>query len=129
MRACLATDNAVYRRHSLCYIRNFELRRETSTQCYSAYCSEVEAVMRESDDLISPRLVDYETWSDSLRSAVGRHNLHGIEPNTFAGWVRPLSVSGLMALDICCRSGRVERACGDVGPDGLDRYKVCRAGR
>src|SRR5579862_8483914 len=106
MRACLATDNNVYRCHSRCYIRNFSLRHETFTQCYSGCCGEVEAVMRESDDLISPQLVDYETWSDLLRSAVGRHNIHGIEPNTFAGWVRPLSVSGLMALDICCRSGR-----------------------
>jgi AraC family transcriptional regulator, positive regulator of tynA and feaB len=84
----------------------------------------VEAVMRESDDLVSPQRVDSETWTDLLRSVAGRHSLHGIEPNTFAGWVRPLSVSGLMALDICCSSGRVERSRRDVCLDGLDRYKA-----
>jgi AraC-like DNA-binding protein len=84
----------------------------------------VEDVMRESDDLISRQLVDYATWSDLVRSVAGWHNLDGIEPNSCAGWLRPLSVSGLMAADICRDGGRVERTYRDICLDGLDCYRA-----
>jgi AraC family transcriptional regulator, positive regulator of tynA and feaB len=84
----------------------------------------VEAAMRESDDLIIPQLMDYATWSASVRSVAGGHNLEGFEPNSFAGWVRPLSVSGLTAVDICRNAGRTERTYRDICLDDLDRYRA-----
>jgi AraC family transcriptional activator of tynA and feaB len=84
----------------------------------------VEAVMRQSDDLISPQLVDYATWSDSLRSVCGPQNLVGFEPNGFAGWVRRVNLGGLLAVDIRCSGGRFERTCCDVCVDDRERYKA-----
>jgi AraC family transcriptional activator of tynA and feaB len=84
----------------------------------------MEVAMRQGDGLISAQPVDYATWSDLLLSVCGRHNLDGVETNDFAGWVRPLSVSGFMAVDICSIGGRVERTHRDVCLDGLDRYKA-----
>lgn len=80
--------------------------------------------MRQSDDLISPQLVDYATWSDLLCSVCGPQNLVCFEPNSFSGWVRRVSVGGLLAVDICCSGGRVERTCRDVCLDDRERYKA-----
>ena len=49
-----------------------------------------------------------------LRSLCGRYNPEGINPKTFAGWVRPVNVCGFTALNIACNAGRVERTYRDV---------------
>jgi AraC family transcriptional regulator, positive regulator of tynA and feaB len=39
-------------------------------------------------------------------------------------WMRPLSVSGFVAVDICCNGGRVEHTQGDICMEDRDRYEV-----
>jgi AraC family transcriptional regulator, positive regulator of tynA and feaB len=41
---------------------------------------------------------------------------------TFAGWVRPTSVSGLMAAEVGSNAHRVERTDRDVRLDGADHF-------
>ncbi len=78
--------------------------------------------MRESDDILGRSQLDYEAWRDLLRSRCGRYYSEGIEPDTFTGWVRPVSARGFTALDIGCNAGRVERTNRDVRLDGADHY-------
>src|SRR5262249_29369821 len=52
----------------------------------------------------------------------GRFNPEGIEPSTFSGWVRPLSVHGFIAADVGSNAERVERTYRDVRLDGADHY-------
>ncbi len=80
--------------------------------------------MRASENSLGTEQMDYERWSDLLRPLYGRHTLKGDEPNTFAGWLRRLSVSGLTAVDICCNAHRFERTHQDVRLDDRDHYKV-----
>jgi AraC family transcriptional regulator, positive regulator of tynA and feaB len=80
--------------------------------------------MRQSDDFLGTQRVDYEGWQALLRPLCGRYNLGGVETNTFVGWVRPLSVSGLTAVDIYCNAHRCERTQRDVRLDDLDHYKA-----
>jgi AraC-like DNA-binding protein len=65
---------------------------------------------------------DYEEWRDLLRSMCGRYYSEGIEPDAFAGWVRPVTVRGFTALDIGSNAPRVERTYRDVRLDGADHY-------
>jgi AraC-like DNA-binding protein len=44
----------------------------------------------------------------------GRYYSEGIEPNAFAGWVRPVTARGFTALDIGCNAHQVERTYRDV---------------
>jgi len=69
----------------------------------------------------APRL-DYDAWREVLRSMCGRYNPEGVEPNAFAGWVRPVSVCGFTALNIGCNAHRVERTYRDARLDGVDHY-------
>lgn len=65
----------------------------------------------------------YEEWRALLRAMSGRRfNAEGIERNAFVGWVRPVSVYGLTALNIGCNAERVERTYRDVRLDGVDDY-------
>jgi AraC family transcriptional regulator, positive regulator of tynA and feaB len=84
----------------------------------------MEAAMRQSDNFLGPEQMDEEAWRALLRPLYGRHSLEGDEPNTFAGWLRRLSVSGLTAVDICCNAHRFERTHQDVRLDKRDHYKV-----
>jgi AraC family transcriptional regulator, positive regulator of tynA and feaB len=84
----------------------------------------MEAAMRQSDDFAGMEQMDYEAWRASLRPLCGRYNVEGVEPDTFAGWLRPLSVSGLMAVDICGNAQRYERTHRDVRLDDRDHYKA-----
>jgi AraC-like DNA-binding protein len=84
----------------------------------------MEAVMRQSEDFLGTEQMDYEAWSALLHPLYGRHSLEGVEPNTFAGWLRRLSVSGLTAIDICCNAHRFERTHRDVRLDARDHYKA-----
>jgi hypothetical protein len=52
----------------------------------------------------------------------GRYYSEGIEPNAFAGWVRPVTARGFTALDIGCNAHQVERTYRDVRLDGADHY-------
>ena len=78
--------------------------------------------MLQSDDNLSPLQLDYDAWREMLRSMCGRYNPEGVEPNAFAGWVRPVSVCGFTALNIGCNAHRVERTCRDARLDGVDHY-------
>src|SRR5260370_36853252 len=84
----------------------------------------METAMRQSDEFLGMEQMDYEAWRALLRPLCGRYNVEGVEPNTFAGWLRPLSVSGLKAVDICGNAHRYERTHRDVRLDDLDYYKA-----
>jgi AraC family transcriptional regulator, positive regulator of tynA and feaB len=84
----------------------------------------MEAIMRQSSEFLGMEPMDYEAWRALLRPLYGLHSLEGVEPNTFAGWLRRLSVSGLTAVDICCNAHRFERTHGDVRLDNRDHYKA-----
>jgi AraC family transcriptional activator of tynA and feaB len=72
-------------------------------------------------DNLSSQL-DYEGWRDLLRFMSGRYYSEGIEPISFAGWVRPINVRGFTALDIGSNAQRLERTYQDVRRDGADHY-------
>jgi AraC-like DNA-binding protein len=80
--------------------------------------------MRQSDHFLGTEQVDYEAWRALLRPLYGRHSLANVDPNTFSGWLRRLSVSGLTAVDICCKAHRFERTQRDVRLDDRDHYKA-----
>ena len=73
--------------------------------------------------LPAPSRLDYETWRDQIRKMGGRFDPKG-DPKTFTGWVRPTSVSGLMAAEVGSNAHRVERTRRDVRVDGADHYVV-----
>jgi AraC family transcriptional regulator, positive regulator of tynA and feaB len=85
---------------------------------------EMEAAMRQSDEFLGAERMDHEQWSALLRPLYGRHTLEGVEPDSFAGWLRHLSVSGLTAVDIGCAAHRFERTYRDVRFDDRDHYKA-----
>src|SRR6266436_4751093 len=81
------------------------------------------------DSLDTPRL-DFEAWRALFRSNCGGE-VEVTEPNAFAGWIRPLSVSGLAAaavkiqwdsavVDLGCNVHRVEPR--GVRRDGVDQH-------
>jgi AraC-like DNA-binding protein len=78
--------------------------------------------MLQSDGVPGTPQLDYDAWREMLRSMCGRYNPEGVEPNAFAGWVRPVSVCGITALNIGCNAHRVERTCRDARLDGVDHY-------
>jgi len=81
-------------------------------------------MMRQSDNVPGTEKMDYEAWSALLRPLYGRHSFEDGELNTFSGWLRRLSVSGLTAVDICCNAHRFERTHRDVRLDNRDHYKA-----
>ena len=95
---------------------------EAITAIFEAEHSKTETKMLQSDDNLSPSQLDYDEWREMLRSMCGRYNPEGVEPNAFAGWVRPVSVCGFTALNIGCNAHRVERTCRDARLDGVDHY-------
>ncbi|WP_181182037.1 MULTISPECIES: helix-turn-helix domain-containing protein [unclassified Mesorhizobium] len=78
--------------------------------------------MFQSDDLSGTLQSDFEEWRDTLRTGCGRYYSEGIAPDHFSGWVRPVSVRGITALDIGSNAPRVERTNQDVRRDGADHY-------
>jgi len=85
------------------------------------------------DSLDTPRL-DFEAWRALLRSNCGGE-VEVTEPNAVAGWMRPLSVSGLAAaavkiqwdsavVDLGCNVHRVERNARYVRRDGVDHHLI-----
>ena len=78
--------------------------------------------MLQSDGVPGTPQLDYDAWREMLRSMCGRYNPEGVEPNAFAGWVRPVRVCGITALNIGCNAHRVERTSRDARLDGVDHY-------
>ena len=66
--------------------------------------------------------LDYEEWRVLLRSLCGQYNPEGIEPEIFAGWVRPQTICGFEAVDLSCNAHRVERTHRDVRLDSMEHY-------
>jgi AraC family transcriptional activator of tynA and feaB len=84
----------------------------------------MERVMRQSDNGLGTEQTDHEAYRALLRPLYGRHSLEGVEPSTFAGWLRRLSVSGLTAVDICSNAHRFEGTHRDVRVEDRDHYKA-----
>src|SRR3984893_5087194 len=82
----------------------------------------MEAMMRQSDNILGAPQLDYEAWRALIRSICGRFNPEGMEPNAFAGWARPLNTCGFRAVDIGHNAHRVERTHRDVRLDGEHYY-------
>jgi len=80
--------------------------------------------MRQSDNFLGTEQMNDEAWTALLRPLYGRHSLAGVGPDTSAGWLRRLSVSGFTAVDVCCHAHRFERTERDVRLDARDHYKV-----
>ena len=64
----------------------------------------------------------YEEWRVLVRSLCGQYNPEGIEPENFAGWVKPQTICGFEAVDLSCNAHRVERTHRDVRLDSMDFY-------
>jgi hypothetical protein len=60
--------------------------------------------MRQFRDFSGEPRLPYDAWKDLLYSNYGRYNPEGIEPAAFIGWLRPLSASGLTAVDLGCNA-------------------------
>jgi AraC family transcriptional activator of tynA and feaB len=84
----------------------------------------MEAAMHQSDNFLGTEPMDYEQWGALLRPLYGRHSLGDVDPNSFSGWLRHMSVSGLTAVDIRCNAHRFERNHRDVRLDDRDHYKA-----
>jgi AraC family transcriptional regulator, positive regulator of tynA and feaB len=81
-----------------------------------------EKAMRPLNDFAGKLRLPYHAWRESLFSNYGRYNPEGIEPAAFVGWLRPLTTSGLTAVDIGCNAPRIERTQRDIGLDGIEQY-------
>jgi AraC family transcriptional activator of tynA and feaB len=78
--------------------------------------------MHPSDDFLRTPELDCEGWRDPIRPDWGRYNPEAIDPPTFAGRVRPRSLSGFAVIDLSCNAHRVARTQRDVRLDGMDYY-------
>jgi AraC-like DNA-binding protein len=67
-------------------------------------------------------LLDRDAWTGSLRELGARYTPAGIEPKSFAGWVRPIRIGGLAGLDLGCNAAHVERTAWDIRLDGKQHY-------
>jgi AraC family transcriptional activator of tynA and feaB len=91
-------------------------------------------MMLHSDNGARTPQLDFEAWRALLRSNCGGE-VEVTAPNTFAGWMRPLSACGLPAAavkiqwrpaarDHGCYAHRVERTQRDVRLNGADHYLI-----
>ena len=80
--------------------------------------------MLQYDVCLGTEQLDYGAWCASLRAHCGRHNLVDLDPHSFSGWLRTLSVCGFTAVAVCCNAHRLERTHRDVRLDGLDHYEA-----
>jgi AraC family transcriptional regulator, positive regulator of tynA and feaB len=72
----------------------------------------------------APPHLDFESWKDQIRKMGGRFDPQVIDPKAFAGWVRPISVYGLVAAEVGSNAHVVERTHRDVRLNGADHYVV-----
>jgi AraC family transcriptional activator of tynA and feaB len=78
-------------------------------------------MMLQSDGITGASLQDFEAWKDLLERLCGGYRSECIAPKAFHGWVHPLNVCGLTAMDVGCnarRLGRTHRFC----RDGMEHY-------
>jgi AraC family transcriptional activator of tynA and feaB len=80
--------------------------------------------MLQNNDCLGTEQMDYGAWSALFRSLCGRHNLLDVDPSSFSGWLRTLSVCGFTAVDISCNAHRIERTHQHVRLDDMDHYKA-----
>jgi AraC family transcriptional regulator, positive regulator of tynA and feaB len=72
----------------------------------------------------APPHLDFEAWKDQIRKMGGRFDPQVVDPKTFAGWVRPVSVYGLVAVEVGSNAHVVERTHRNVRVDSADNYVV-----
>jgi AraC family transcriptional activator of tynA and feaB len=70
----------------------------------------------------APPHLEYEAWKDRMGKMGARFDPQGIDPKAFTGWVRPTSVSRLMAAEVGSNAHRVERTHRDVRLDGANHF-------
>ena len=73
-------------------------------------------------DIGEPSELDYERWTEVMRSLKGRYSPLGINTNAFGGRADVRHVCGFEALDLSCNAERVERTQRDVRLDQVDHY-------
>src|SRR3979490_3534235 len=81
-------------------------------------------MLHERNGISSTSLLNFEAWGALLRTICGRYNPEGIEHNALIGWVGPMNVCGLAAVDIGWNAHRVERTHRDIRLDGAEHYYV-----
>jgi AraC-like DNA-binding protein len=64
----------------------------------------------------------YDAWRSSLLEMCGRYNPVGVEVRRFAGWARPITVSGIVGMDLSCNADHIERTFQDTRLDGREHY-------
>jgi AraC family transcriptional regulator, positive regulator of tynA and feaB len=79
-------------------------------------------MMLQSDSIAAASLQDFDAWRDLLERLCGGYHSEGIAPKAFHGWVRPLNVCGLTAMDVGCNAERVARTQRDIRLDGREHY-------
>ena len=65
---------------------------------------------------------DFEEWRATFRGICGQYSLERDEPDVFAGWVHPLRIHGLSAVDVACSGNSIDRTARDTRIDGMDVY-------
>jgi AraC-like DNA-binding protein len=88
------------------------------------FAPEVTAQHRGGDNITGAPQLDFEAWRELVRTMCGRQNPEGAEPNAFTGWVRPVNVYGVTAVNFGCNAGRIERTYHDTRLDSVDHYFV-----
>jgi AraC family transcriptional activator of tynA and feaB len=79
-------------------------------------------MMLQRDGIAGGSLQDFDAWRDLLERLCGGYHSEGIAPKAFHGWVRPLNVCGLTAMDVGCNAERVARTQRDIRLDGREHY-------
>jgi AraC family transcriptional activator of tynA and feaB len=67
-------------------------------------------------------LVGYESWIETLRGSCGTFDLRKIEPQSFAGWCRPVSVGGFRGAEVSHNAPLIRRMLRDVRADGAEHF-------
>ena len=92
--------------------------RETQSPTYisfgahRSYRQRAERCLRSRGPMVpAPPHLDFEAWKDRIRQIGGRFDPQDIDPEAFAGWVRPITAYGLTAAEVGSNAHVVERAC------------------
>ena len=77
--------------------------------------------MRQPADCTDQAITDYEKWM-TFDHGCGRFNPRDIDPDTFAGWMRPVQVFGFGACSVASNAPTIERTHQDFRLDGMADY-------
>jgi AraC-like DNA-binding protein len=69
-------------------------------------------------------LLDYESWTERVRSLCGLYDPRGVDPKAFSGWILPHKICSFGAANIGWNAERVERTQRDARRDGMDHFYV-----